>query len=104
MFGFLKKLMGMPNDEVLQQYKEKGAVIIDVRTPAEYKGGHPKKAQNIPLQNIQREADKIKKMNKPIILCCASGARSGQATSILKGKGIDAVNAGAWQNVANLMA
>ncbi|MEZ4928626.1 MAG: rhodanese-like domain-containing protein [Chitinophagales bacterium] len=43
-------------------------------------------------------------MNKPVILCCASGARSGQATSILKSKGIDAVNAGAWQNVANLMA
>lgn len=104
MLGFFKKLLGMPNVEVLQKYKEKGAIIIDVRTPAEFKGGHPKKAQNIPLQNIQNEVEKIKKMNKPVILCCASGARSGQATSLLKSKGIDAINAGPWQNVANLLA
>ncbi|MEZ4928627.1 MAG: rhodanese-like domain-containing protein [Chitinophagales bacterium] len=61
MFGFLKKLMGMPNDEVLQQYKEKGAVIIDVRTPAEYKGGHPKRLKIFLCKIYKEKQIRLKK-------------------------------------------
>jgi len=98
----IKKLLGMPNDDELKAYSEKGAVIIDVRTPAEFKSGHPKNAKNIPLDKINNQASKIKAMNKPVIVCCRSGARSGQAASILKAKGVDVINGGPWQNVANL--
>jgi phage shock protein E len=75
---------------------ERGAVIIDVRTPAEYKGGHIDKSTNVPLQKISGKVDKIKKLNKPVILCCASGMRSGRATSILKSAGVEAYNGGGW--------
>ena len=94
-------MLGMPDDDLLQLYKERGAVVIDVRTKGEFQSGHGKSAKNIPLDQITAQADKIKAMNKPIIVCCRSGARSGQAAGILKSMGIDVVNGGPWQNVAN---
>ncbi len=79
--------------------KEQGAVIIDVRTSAEYKQGHIQGSSNMPLGQIKKKAEKIKKLNKPVILCCATGMRSGQATSVLKSNGIDAYNGGGWSSL-----
>lgn len=73
-----------------------GAVIIDVRTAGEYKSGHVKGSKNIPLDTIGKKKDKIRKMEKPIILCCASGMRSGRAAKMLKAEGIEAYNGGTW--------
>lgn len=83
----------------LKDFAERGAVVIDVRTSTEFKGGHVKGAKNYPLQTISSRIADIKKMNKPVILCCASGMRSGQATSILKQQGIECMNGGSWQKV-----
>ncbi len=77
-----------------------GAVVVDVRTPAEFKGGHVKGAKNMPLQSISGKTKQLQKLNKPVIFCCASGMRSGQATSIMKSKGIDCMNGGSWSSVA----
>lgn len=95
----LHKLLGTSSTEQLQEFKNRGAVVIDVRTPGEFASGHSKGAKNIPLDKISAQVTAIKKMNKPVIVCCRSGARSGQAASILKNAGIEVVNAGAWQNV-----
>lgn len=76
-----------------------GAEIIDVRTPGEFSMGHIKGSKNIPLDQIPSQSDKIKKMNKTIILCCASGMRSGQAAGILKQAGVDAHNGGGWSSL-----
>lgn len=73
--------------------------IIDVRTPAEFMGGHVAGSINIPLSDITTKLDEIKKMNQPIILCCASGGRSGQATMFLKQHGINCSNGGSWLDV-----
>lgn len=73
--------------------------IIDVRTPAEYQGGHVAGSINIPLQEVQSKLDEIKSMEQPIILCCASGNRSGQAANFLKSCGIDCENGGSWLDV-----
>jgi phage shock protein E len=73
--------------------------IIDVRTRAEFSGGHVANSLNIPLQEIQQRLEEIKKMPQPIVLCCASGNRSGQATSFLKSIGIDCENGGSWLDV-----
>jgi phage shock protein E len=83
----------------IQEFKDKGAVIIDVRSQGEFAGGHIKGAKNIPLNEIRNKIDDIKKLNKPVIACCASGMRSSQATSILKQNGIEAVNGGGWQSL-----
>lgn len=101
MLNFLKKLMGGETAD-LTAIKAKGAVIIDVRTPAEYKSGHGKGSINIPLNTIGANIDKIKKYNKPVICCCKSGMRSGSATGLLKKEGIEAYNAGTWQSASQL--
>jgi phage shock protein E len=77
----------------------KGAKIVDVRSPAEFRGGHVKGSVNIPLDRIRSEVASLKKAGKPVILCCASGMRSGNATSILQAEGIDAHNGGPWTTV-----
>ena len=82
------------------EYLEKGAVVIDVRTVAEFNDGHAEGVKNIVLDTIENHIDKIKAFKKPVITCCRSGARSGNAESILKGHGIDCINGGPWQNVA----
>ncbi len=84
---------------MIKEYLEKDAVVIDVRTPMEFKEGHVSGSINIPLQVFQARFHEIKEMNKPIVAVCRSGARSGQATGFLKQQGIDAINGGPWQNV-----
>ncbi|MDW7692212.1 rhodanese-like domain-containing protein [Flammeovirgaceae bacterium SG7u.111] len=102
MFGFLKKMLGGPSVD-LGEVISQGAVIIDVRTPGEYKSGHVKGSVNIPLDKVSANIDKIKKYNKPIITCCASGMRSGSAASILRKNGLEEVyNGGSWGRVNNL--
>ena len=93
MLGFGNK----SND--VKEFIDNGAVIIDVRTYEEFASGHIKGSKNIPLQIISSKINEIKKWNKPIIACCRSGMRSGQATSILKQHGIDCINGGGWQSL-----
>ena len=74
-----------------------GAVFVDVRTPAEHAAGSRPGSLNIPLDELERRAGELDR-SKTIVLCCASGARSGVAASILKRKGFTVINAGPWQN------
>ena len=78
---------------------KKGAKIIDVRTPAEFAGGHVEGSVNIPLGDIQNHIVKLKRDNKPVITCCRSGARSGRAKTMLKNAGIEVYNGGSWGQV-----
>jgi rhodanese-related sulfurtransferase len=78
---------------------EKNASVIDVRTPAEYMSGHVTGSKNIPLQVIGNHLDELRSLPQPLILCCASGNRSGQATSFLRSQGIDCENGGSWFDV-----
>jgi len=75
--------------------------IIDVRTPAEFMGGHVPGSINIPLQDIPMRLEEIKTFRQPIMLCCASGNRSGQATAFLKKYGVQCENGGSWMEVNN---
>ena len=75
-----------------------GAVIIDVRTSAEFKQGHVKGSVNIPLNELEDNIDKIKKYNT-VVTCCVSGTRSGSAKSILQKHGIKVFNGGSWQSL-----
>ncbi|HMY84004.1 MAG TPA: rhodanese-like domain-containing protein [Saprospiraceae bacterium] len=73
--------------------------IIDVRTPMEFTGGNVSGSINIPLDEIETRVEEIKQMQQPIVLCCASGNRSGYATSYLKSLGIECENGGSWFEV-----
>jgi len=94
MFSFFKNLFGPGTD--YKALVEAGAIIIDVRSPQEFDGGHIKGSKNIPVNIIQREVASIKKMGNPVITVCQSGARSGMAKGILKGAGIEVYNGGSW--------
>ena len=63
------------------------AVLLDVRTVDEYRQGHIDGSLNIPLQNIHSVKNNIPDLDKPIYVHCLSGARSAQATSVLKSMG-----------------
>lgn len=84
----------------IKEYIDKGAVVLDVRTKEEWDAGHIEGAKHIVLTTVPLNIDEIKSWNKPVIAVCKSGGRSGQATQFLSQHGVDVVNGGPWQNVA----
>lgn len=72
--------------------------VVDVRTPGEFMGGHVAGSINIPLQEVPQRIDEFKSMQN-IVLCCASGMRSMQATGYLRSVGIACENGGSWLDV-----
>lgn len=79
--------------------------IIDVRGSFEFEYGNAKGTINIPLDEIPDRIDELKKMGGTLLLCCASGNRSGYAESYLKNQGIqDVLNIGSWLEVQYLQS
>ncbi|MFN6117769.1 MAG: rhodanese-like domain-containing protein [Flavobacteriales bacterium] len=77
-----------------------GATIVDVRSPMEFMGGHVANSINIPLNEIPDRIDELRRFSAPLILCCASGNRSGQAAYFLQQHGLEQVyNGGGWMQV-----
>jgi phage shock protein E len=94
MINLLESIFGKKAD--LQELILNGATIIDVRTNGEFQGGHLRNSINIPLDKLNSSLGKLNK-NKPIITCCASGARSASAMNFLKSNGFSQVyNGGSW--------
>lgn len=91
------------NSKEIKEYLEKGAVILDVRTLMEWNEGHIEGAEHIVLNTIPENLDKIKSFQKPIIAVCKSGGRSGAAQEFLANNGLDVINGGPWQNVAQYL-
>ncbi len=78
----------------VKQKIEAGAKIVDVRTPEEFRDGGYPGAVNIPLQVLGARMNELPK-DKPVVLYCASGGRSGMAARQLKQAGFaDVTNAG----------
>ncbi len=83
---------------MISQLKEKVAIIIDVRSPAEFAQGANKLSINIPLDNLETRIGEFEK-DATLILCCASGGRSAVAANMFKSHGFKNVtNAGPWTN------
>jgi rhodanese-related sulfurtransferase len=80
--------LGKTSSAEARKLVEAGARLIDVRSPGEFGGGHLPGAINIPVDQIGSRVAELKKSDKPIVLYCASGMRSGQAKRILAGAGI----------------
>ncbi len=70
---------------------QEGARLVDVRSPGEFASGHIDGALNIPVNVIGNRATEIGPKDKPVILYCASGARSATAARVLKSKGFGTV-------------
>jgi phage shock protein E len=84
---------------MLPALKAQGAVLIDVRSPAEFASGNAPGSLNIPLQELGSRLKEIP-ASVPVVLCCASGTRSGMAKMMLKKNGYQQVhNIGKWRNL-----
>jgi rhodanese-related sulfurtransferase len=79
--------------------KANKGTLVDVRTYGEFIGGHAPGSKNIPLDEVPNRLVEFEEMEKPILLCCASGNRSGQAVYFLSRNGIECANAGSWLEV-----
>lgn len=83
------------------------ALVIDVREPPEFFGGHIAGARNIPLAKLAERLGELEQFkSRPIVLICAAGSRSATAYKTLVDAGFSSVNnlaggVGAWQQ-ANL--
>lgn len=78
---------------------EEGAQVVDVRSLAEFAGGHAAGSVNIPLAEIVERTGELDR-NRPVIVCCASGTRSALAAHRLRGQGFKQVlNAGSWRSL-----
>ncbi len=92
--------------EAAQAYLKKGALVIDVRTPAEFGAGHLPNAINIPLQQIESGAPlPLKDKNQVLLLHCQGGVRSAKATKLLSGMGyVNVFDLGAYSRAAQIVA
>lgn len=95
--NFFKRLFNRPKINY-KELVDQGAIILDVRTSSEFKGGHIKGSKNIPLNTINGPLKGIKK-DKVLITCCASGMRSASAAGILKSSGYTVYNGGGWRSL-----
>lgn len=81
---------------MLPQLKKDGATFVDVRSVAEFSSGNAPGTINIPLPELGSRLAEIPK-SAPVVLCCASGSRSGMAKLVLKRHGYPTVyNIGTW--------
>ena len=84
---------------MLPDLKKEGALLVDVRSEAEFAGASAPGTVNIPLQELGSRLAEIPK-SAPVVLCCASGTRSGMAKMVLKKNGYQRVyNIGTWSKL-----
>ena len=68
------------------------ALVLDVRDPGEFKSGHIRNARNIPLSQLKDRVKELEKQKaRPIIVSCASGNRSHNASRVLRQHGFNEV-------------
>jgi phage shock protein E len=92
----------MAENIVVEKIKA-GARIVDVRTEDEFVDGAYPGAVNIPVGALQSRMGSLEPKDKPVVVYCASGARSALAAKLLKASGwTDVVNAGGLDDMPEL--
>lgn len=79
--------------------------LIDVREPMELMmDGEIEGAKNIPLGEIEERQDEILQLEKPVVLFCRSGNRSGKALEYLESQGLkEGFNGGGWSELKHVL-
>lgn len=92
---FLLKRMSFVPEETAREHLANGALIIDVRSPEEFRQSKVPGAINLPLGEVREKiSQRVKDKNQPLLVHCLSGGRSAIAAQQLKSLG--------YTNVFNL--
>ncbi len=98
LWPYIRRTTGGPWVSTLvatQMINREDALVLDVREPTEFAGGHLLGAKNMPLASVEARAGELDKHKaKPVIVVCADGGRASKAALILREKG--------FANVVNL--
>jgi len=81
----------MSRDEKAHKMVEDGAALLDVRSPAEFAGGHVSGAVNIPVDQLPGGASKLDPQ-RAVVVYCRSGMRSAKAAKLLRQSGFQTVH------------
>ena len=94
-------LIGRASKADIEALLAQNALVVDVRTPAEFQGGHYEGAINIPLSNLGQQLDQLgDDKARPMVLYCHSGARSASAKRTLEHAGYtNVLNAGSLHHM-----
>ena len=83
----------------IRQAVEDGGLLLDVRSPREFKAGHLDEALNIPVGELHGRLEELGSKARPVVVYCASGARSRSASQLLRESGFhDVHDLGPWRN------
>ncbi len=96
-------ILGFGKDN-LKEALRKGALIIDVRSAAEFDRGRIPDSINIPIDRIDINSKRILAMKRPVIFCCNSGERSRQAIRMMQARGLnDVYYGGHWERLLKVV-
>ena len=91
--GFFDFLKQTDINQGIKEYQQReGAILLDVRTPQEYRDGFIPGSKNVPLQQLDKIITVVENKDTALYVYCHSGARSRQAVSYLQHMGYTNVN------------
>ena len=74
--------------EAVQLINRQDAIVVDIRDADAFKAGHVTGARNIPESELDKRCVELEKFReKPIVIACRSGTRSGPVAAKLKKQG-----------------
>ena len=99
----LFSILGIGNGK-LKHALRRGAVIIDIRTAAEFDRGKVPDSTNIPVDRININLRRIVQMSRPIIICSDSDSENERVIDVLKANGVKEIyNGGNWTKLWRMM-
>ena len=95
----LLSILGLGNGK-LKEALRRGAIIIDIRTAAEFDHGKVPDSINIPVDRININLKRIVQMKRPIIICSNSDSENERVIDVLKANGVTEIyNGGRWTKI-----
>ena len=98
----LRSILGLGNGK-LKEALRRGAVVIDIRTAAEFDRGKVDDSINIPVDRININLKRIVQMKRPIIVCSNADSENERVIDVLKANGVTEIyNGGNWIKIARM--
>jgi phage shock protein E len=100
----LSSRVGLVSAAKAKEDLKRGAIVVDVRTPAEFNSGHLNRAINIPFDDVETLVPRrVTDKGQVVLLHCQSGMRSGIARKKLAALGYTrAFNLGSYRRAARI--